>query len=888
MRKGFGIAVLLMVTGLPMQMLNCVEVQAQAETETNPKAEADRLLEQGNQLNRVSKFREALPIFERSLQIYREIKNRKGESNALNNIGNAYSSLGKYQKSIEYHQQSLAIAQEIGDRNNQGNSLANLGVAYYLLGQYTKAIEYHEQALAIKKQTGDRYGEGRSLGNLGNAYNLLGQYPKAIDYYQKCLPILKQIGDRDGESDLYIALGIAYDGLGKYQTAIEQYQKALVIKKQINDRNGEADALNTLGGAYDSLGQYQKAIDYYQQSLTIKKQVGARSGEADTLNNLGIVHNSLRQYPKAIGYFQQALVIAREVGNRYTEGRTLNNLGISYRALGDSQRAVAYYQQSLEIAKQIGDRDGIRTALSSLGTAYNALGQVDQAFDYHQQALATAIQMGNRAGEGSALSQLGYLFSQQGQPELAILFYKRSINVREAIRKDIRGLSKEDQKSYLSTIESSYRRLADLLLKQGRVMEALQVIDLLKVQELEDYLKNIKGTDRTLRGIQLLDVEQAFIRDVSTVKFAQIAELNRQLASQIQQIPQAEINKVPDYLKQIPQRTVLFYPLILDDRLELILFSQNQPPISRTVNIKQDDLKTLIENFKSSLLDTGSEDFKEPAIQLYQLLIKPIETELKQANTETILYAPDGLLRYIPLSALYEAKPSDGKHWLIEKYRISNLIAYSLSDFTSKAKMQPSILAGAFGGKGNEKKFGQAGLPATIQEVQAIANSFQNSITLKEEQFSRKEFESRLKNHNILHLATHAEFNTGTPDTSFIIFGNGDKIRLNEISDWDIPNVDLIILSACQTGIGALGEGVEILGFGYQVQKAGAKSAIASLWKVDDTGTQLLMDAFYKELQKGNIPIAEALRRSQISLIKSSNYNHPYFWSAFFAIGNGL
>jgi len=323
--------------------------------------------------------------------------------------------------------------------------------------------------------------------------------------------------------------------------------------------------------------------------------------------------------------------------------------------------------------------------------------------------------------------------------------------------------------------------------------------------------------------------------------------------------------------------------LILSDRLELILFSPNSAPLNHTVKIPQKELEDLINNYRTGLLDTTSEDYKAAAVALYNLLIKPIEAELIQSKAKTILYAPDRQMRYVPLTALY-----DGKKWLIEKYQISNLIAYSLSDFSPKPKTQPNILAGAFGGKAGEKRFGQLGLPATLKEVQAIANSFQNSVTLTEDQFSRQALESKFKNHNILHLASHAEFNTGAPDNSFIIFGNGDKIRLNEISDWQIPNIDLVILSACQTGVGKLGDGVEVLGFGYQVQKAGAKQAIASLWKVDDAGTQALMEVFYQELKKGNITSTEALQRAQISLIKSPNYNHPNYWSAFFAIGNGL
>ncbi len=488
-----------------------------------------------------------------------------------------------------------------------------------------------------------------------------------------------------------------------------------------------------------------------------------------------------------------------------------------------------------------------------------------------------------RNGEATSLNNLGSAFYKLGQPELSILFYKQAVNTSEAIRKDIKGLKKEEQQSYITSIAYSYRNLADVLIRQDRIIEALQILDLLKVQELEGYLKNIKGSDRSAQGVRLLEPEKAISDKLLAFSFDNSKEINSQLANQIQQLPKSEINKVPDYLQKIPEGTALLYPLILSDRLEIILFSPNTTPISRTVKISQKELETLVIDFRAALLDAGSEDVKEPAAQLYQLLIKPIEAELAQAKVTTILYAPDGILRYIPIAALY-----DGKQWLAEKYRISNLIAYSLFDFSAQPKNSPNILAGAFGGKAGEKKFGQIGLPATLREVQVIANSFTNSVTLTEEGFSRQAIESKFKNHNVLHLATHAEFNTGTPDNSFIIFGNGDKIRLNEITDWQIPNIDLIVLSACQTGVGKLGDGVEILGFGYQIQKAGAKQAIASLWSVNDEGTQALMEAFYGELKKGDVSSTEALHRAQVAMIKSKKYNHPNYWSAFFAIGNGM
>lgn len=848
------------------------------------KAEADRLLDHANQLYLGNHYQEALQISEQALQIYREIKFQAGEGRAILHLGGTYESLGKYQKANEYYRQSLNIFKQIGDRKGEASSLRNLGSASENLGQYQEALKLYRSSLFMFKQIEDRKGEGYTLMGIGGIYFRLGQYQEAINYYQRSLVSFDQIGERNGKVYLLIGLGNTYRNIGQYKEAIEFYRQSIEIAKQIGDRNGEGYGLTSVGNIYSDLGQYKKAIEFYLQSLPILSQIRDRNGEAVVLSNLGSIHaENVSQYNKAIEYCQKSLVIRRQIGDRYGEPYSLVCLGSAYQGLKQYQQAIVYYQQSLIIRREIRDLNGEGNSLITLGDIYNYLNEYQKSIDYYQQGLNIKKKIKDRAGEGYTLNNLGLLLTKCRQFELAIIFYKNSVNIRESIRKDISGLKKEEQKSYLGTIEKDYRALANLLLKQGRVMEALQILDLIKVQELEDYLKNVKGSERSAQGVRILEPEKVISTQLKTISFENSADINRQLVSQLQQIPKSEINKVPDYLKQIPQGSVLIYPLILEDRLEIILFSPNTLPISRTVNISKAKLEELVIEFRNGLRDDGSEDYQQPAVALYNSLIKPIETELIQAKATTILYAPDGILRYVPLAAFY-----DGKQYLIEKYQVSNLIAYSLSDFSPRQKSQPNILAGAFGGKAGELKFGQQGLPATIREVQAIANSFQNSVTLTEEKFSRKAIESKFKNHNILHLATHAEFNVGAPDNSFIIFGNGDKIRLNEITDWQIPNIDLIVLSACQTGVGKLGSGVEILGFGYQVQKIGVKNAIASLWSVDDAGTQALMEAFYKELKKGDVTTTEALHRAQVTLIKSDKFKHPNYWSAFFAIGNGL
>ncbi|WP_176453266.1 CHAT domain-containing protein [Pseudanabaena sp. SR411] len=668
-----------------------------------------------------------------------------------------------------------------------------------------------------------------------------------------------------------------------------------------------------LGNIYIIYGDYKKAITYHIQYLKIIikfSNILTFMKEKASINSLiGLSYYYLQQHSKSLEYYQQSLLF---LGEDIIDVDTLSSIGNNYYALGDLENAVSAYQKSLDMLKKKKNQilSTLPQTLDSLiirnpDKKYKDSSSTKEAMskelsiDYYYSIIFC------RVGGINLISNIAYFLEKERKIDFSILMYKYAISQLEKARY-LMSIS-DELAAYLFISEYSflYQSLTKLLLNHGRVMEALQVLDLLKVQELDGYLKNIKGNGRTIKGIRILESEEKIFSNLLSIRLEKSSEINRQLANQFQQLPKSEINKVPDYLNQIPQGTVLLYPFILGDRLEIILFSPNSLPINRTVKISKDQLQELVTEFRAGLQNNGYADVKIPAAKLYDLLIKPIEAELIQFKADTILYAPDGQLRYVPLAALY-----DGKQWLIEKYRISNLIAYTLTDFTANPKTQPSILAGAYG-NGNHKS-GEATLsplPATIKEVQAIANSFTNSVTFIEDKFSRPAIESQLKNYNILHLATHAEFNTGVPDNSFIIFGNGDKIRLNEITDWQIPNINLIILSACQTGLGKLGEGVEILGFGYQVQKAGAKNAIASLWKVDDAGTQALMEAFYGELKKGDVTITEALRRAQIAMIKSdqkgtgsdragirivgtvpssSSLSHPYYWSAFFAIGNGL
>ena len=686
---------------------------------------------------------------------------------------------------------------------------------------------------------------------------------KAIRKWEQALPLWQKVGNKEQEAVINLTLGRVYDLLGFKPKALEHYNQALTLYQALKDRAGEATTLNNIGSVYDALGEKQKALDFYQQALPLRRAVEDRSQEATTLNNIGLVYDALGEKQKALDFYQQALPLRRAVRDRAGEATTLNNIGSVYYALGEKQKALDFYQQALPLSRAVGNRSKEATTLNNIGLVYDALGEKQKALDFYQQALPLWRAVGDRAGEATTLNNIGYLLKQQKQPQLAIIFYKQSVNVYETLRGDIKGLSKELQQTYTESVADTYRRLSDLLLEQDRILEAQRVLDLLKVQELDDYLRTVRGNNNTEKGIIKLPSEQKIDQGIEEIltkavnigqEISQLLErrkLNEKLTpSEEKQLAQlweqqekiidnfnqfikspevlalitqlkpqtrsadllnnlGNLNGLPDNLKNLHQNAVLLYPLILEDRLEIILTTPDSPPVRRTVKVSKKELNQTISQFRSSLSNIA--DSKKPAQKLYEWLIKPIENDLKTAQAKTIIYAPDGQLRYIPLAALY-----DGKQWLIERYRINNITAASLTDLNTKPEAKMQILAAAFTQgryqfKIGEQPFDFSGLRFAGKEINQLAETVSPTTKFINTDFNRRII-PQMDSYTIVHWATHAAFVPGTPEQSFVLFGDGTPVTLEDMKKWQFKNLDLIVLSGCETGLGGnFGTGIEIL-----------------------------------------------------------------------------
>ncbi|HAZ49105.1 MAG TPA: hypothetical protein DCZ55_32825, partial [Cyanobacteria bacterium UBA11371] len=196
-------------------------------------------------------------------------------------------------------------------------------------------------------------------------------------------------------------------------------------------------------------------------------------------------------------------------------------------------------QQALAIVREVGYRAMEGTTLNNIGAVYGSLGQYPKALEFFQQALAIRREIGDKAEEGTTLNNIGGLLAKQNQPELAIAFFKQSVNVRETIRQDIRVLPREQQESYTKTVADTYRALADLLIAQGRILEAQEVLELLKIQELRDYTRNARAGGQT-SGIALNATEEQIIKQYgSLIAFGrQVDECKKTSCSQLSQLNQ--------------------------------------------------------------------------------------------------------------------------------------------------------------------------------------------------------------------------------------------------------------------------------------------------------------------------------------------------------------
>jgi CHAT domain-containing protein/Tfp pilus assembly protein PilF len=898
----------------------------------------------------------ALLAYQQALKVARQLKDLRGQGRILANVGVAYANLDQQEMAISYYQQSAKLFHSSGDRQRELAISVNLAICYERLGRYDEAIGYYARALSAAREQRNRFLEAHSLAGLGWNHFSLGNYDKAVDYDEQALPVLREVKDRKTEGMTLHNLGIVYHETSRFDDALHYYQEALQILREVKDRRGEAAVLANIGRLNEDLGQFDRAVAFLEQTLSVQREIKDRGREAVTLTDLAGAYRDLNDYQKALQSDEQALSILGEINDRGFQVITLKDIGLTYASLGQQRKAIGYYNQALALERDVKGSNNDAEILNALGEANRSLPDSAKAISYHTQALAASRVTKDLGEESLALTGLMNAWNDMGQRRLATFYGKQSVNALQSLRSSIRGLDQDLQKSFLKKNEKPYHALAELLIAEGRLGEAEQVLGLLKRDEYFEYIRRDAGERASLSGRadftpEEVDWEQRY-REIGGRLMAIGAERGELITKKtltsaetryLQQIEEdlkagniafdkflgdltqhfsakPEVNaKVVEELREeegfmadlreLPAGTVAIYTLAGDDKFHAIL---RTPDAQKAYEypIKAVDLNRKVFEFREAVQDPRR-DPRPLAAQLYEILIAPMAEDLQQAKAQTLMWSLDGVLRYLPLAALY-----DGRQYLIEQYRISVMTLAS----NTRLKDRPSE-EWSLAGFGVTKGHGDAEpLPDVAYELAGINAILPGEVRL-DEQFTESSMrETLFKRHPVVHIASHFRFQPGDESKSFLLLGDGAHLSLAELKT--LPNlfggVQLLTLSACNT---ALGDGTEVEGFGTLAQRQGAKAVVASLWPVADNSTSLMMREFYRIRESTpGITKLEALREAQLELLRGvakfesnqsrrgdlysiegdkvlplfkgeagpSPYAHPYYWAPFFLMGNWL
>ncbi|MEG5105360.1 CHAT domain-containing protein [Microcoleus sp. AT8-A4] len=866
----------------------------------------------------------ALEYYSQSLPLSRATGDRGGEAITLNNIGSVYSELGEKQKALEYFSQSLPLRRAVGDRRGEAVTLTNIATVYSGLGEKQKALEYYSQSLPLFQATGDRGGEAVTLTSIGSVYSELGEKQKALEYYSQSLPLRRAVGDRSGEASTLNNIGLVYSDLGEKQKALEYYSQSLPLRRAVGDRSGEAVTLTNIGTVYSGLGEKQKALEYYSQSLPLFQATGYRGGEATTLNNIGSVYSALGEKQKALEYYSQSLPLRRATGDRRGEATTLHNIGRVYSDLGEKQKALEYYSQSLPLFRATGDRRGEATTLYGIAYAKRAQGNLTEAL--------TNIE--------SSLKIIENLRTKIASPELRSSYFATVQNHYEFYIDLLMQLHKTNPKSGYDTkaLEASERSRARSLLEllqesNANIREGIS----------PDLLQQEKSVQQQLDDIEKQRIETISSPNPNATKIDEIDKQRLALLQQYQEV-QTKIRTASPRYAALTQPQPLTLPeiqkQILDENTILLQYSLGKDRsylwVVTSTGVtsyelpKRADIETAAKNFLETITSPIQRDIPQQVAQasanLGQVILQPAAAQL---GNKRLLIVPDGVLHYTPFQALNISQtagqntnvPLIVEHEIITLPSASTLAilrqnygdrkppsrnlailadpVFSPEDERIKGKITQAttekLEANNLGLnqslRASNRQWPPERLAFTRQEAQTISSLFPSASSTQKIDFDASRTtatDGSLANYQIVHFATHGLANSQNPELSGIVMSMVDDkgnlvngfLRLTDIFNLKLA-ANLVVLSACQSGMGQNVRGEGMVGLTRGFMYAGAQRVAVSLWNVDDEGTSVLMQKFYQKMVQQKLAPAAALRAAQIEMMQEEKWKSPYYWAAF-------
>ena len=888
-----------------------------ADMDPDKKGHAEALLRLGLMYSKKDNFKKAIPVIERAVDMMSRLTTDEDLVHAVTDLGIVLENATNYDSALSRFQTAADLSRTLNQSELLGEQYLNIGRIYDLrLNQYATAVVNYEKALELYTASENFEKIAESKLNIGRCYRLLGNFSEADTYYDQSLFLIESKAPEQLMVKVKILIEQANNAWfqGRYEEAFKRQRQCYRIAKDENFELMQVLSLNTEGLIWWTLGDYDKALEALNHALTDAKNLKIRQDEiASTLNNMGLIYRDQKNYEKALTTFDQAISIDTLIGSKWGLAYDYRNKGLTFLKLDQPQKAATLFDQAYSISTAIGNRINAAKAILGKGDALFVLKDYQKAQKAYQTALELSESMMIKETQWRSLFGLAKIqITFYNDLEAAEKLLRKSIEVIEQLRSDIK--IKQLKENFIANKLSVYETLVKLLADKNLPRQSFEIaersrarnfIDLLGGQQIgfaneadqklytkQQIIKSEIETTELLLGLSTEASErEIYEKSIKNLQhdleniMIEMQLQNPQLASMVA-VPAVDTDKLIRFME--PGTALLSYYLLENEVFCWILRSDIENPKKRLqlVRIPSDrgTLEKQILTYRRIIQNL--EPYEKHATGLYAQVFEPLLKYLE--GVHTIGISPHGSLHYLSFATLY-----NGKSFLLDDFSLFYVPSAAVLEYTLDRRMarpyrSPRVLAVGNPDLGDPI----LDLPFAEQEVGSIKWNFPEVSILTRENATEDWVINHISGFDIIHIASHGEFDPVNPllsaiklaaptDKNFTKSDFDGNLEAGEIFGLKI-NADMVFLSACQTGLGKISAGDDVVGLNRAFFFAGTHTVISSLWRVSDVSTAVMIKTFYRLYMNQNK--ADCLK--QAALHVKSRYPHPGYWGAFTLVGD--
>ena len=837
----------------------------------------------------------------KALGLYKKIKQAKDIAYTLAEIGNDASYVsGDNVKAIQYLDLAQVIADTLADLSLKAYLIGLRGNIASEIGDFQKAINLCQESLDLYNKTDNEWGLAGVYIDIGNVYKQLSEYDQSLHFQQQSDSLYRKMNSEYNRLAPLANIGAVYTAQGDYKKGLEYYEKSLAIMTKAGDFNENVGIIQaSIGESYYYLNDYAQSEKWMKESLTTFNKVGAIRPKMEALSIIGRLKIDEQKFEEAANYLKQGIQGSKEKSLRVSYVTSIGLLGQLEVRRKNYTVAKPLLEECVKISREMGKYNTLWESLYWLGMLHKENKQLPESRKYLEESVAVIEKIRNKVSGGEEARKLFSsdknilkvyeavvdVLLQLGEPDAAMSYLQK--NNEDNLKAKFKNLDvkfEDEDKNKVLIQERNMKAKLDGIELQIANEKAMAA----EKQNLEK-LKNLESTKTIAEGDYLKFVNQQVNVRPELTKYFNNSIQPAQLKGKKKQIP-----KDMALLSYLAGENQLFIFVATSDTVIAKVVNVTRAQLVRNINASLNMVKTNQGAFDKLNLKTEEAERREevlavsqtdivlkPFEDLYHFLIAPVISEI--VDKKRLCIIPSGSLSYIPFQLLGKTMKNGKFSLLINQYSIfyANSTDMLLRHMGTEAR-EFNILA-----FGNPDKT----LPSTEKEVNDLKKLFPNTSVFVRDEATEDRAKYAGEEYNIIHFATHGNLDYEDFGKSFLTMasnpakGEDGQLTLEELWGMDVmSHLNIVVLSACQTAVSKGSDESSPVSPASGFLQNGVKSVVATLWKVDDEATALLMGDFYKNIK--TMDAVDALRQAQVSLSNNPKYSHPFYWAAAVLLGD--